>query len=179
MKETRTYNQPIQSSNNRIVGYAAVFNSPATIRDLDGRQFREVIRPNAFDLEGKDIKAFFNHDRNELLGRTSSGTLKVWQDQRGLQFDCQLPEYAKPKIQELVNRHDLTGCSFAFECRQDRWSIQDDMPFRELLAVDVDEVSIVVDPAYSATNCQLRSADKIRALPDWFDFYLRLLKIES
>ena len=157
--EIRTIQERSTLSGNNLVGYAAVFNSPTTLFDENGRQFVEVIRPNAFDLQGKDIKAFYNHDRGELLGRTGSGTLKVWQDARGLYFDCQLPEYAKPKIQELVKRNDLQGCSFAFMVKDngERWTTKDGLPYRELLSLDIDEVSICVDPAYKATSCQLRS----------------------
>ncbi len=70
-----------------------------------------------------------------------------------------MPEYAKGKIVELCSRGDLKGCSFAFDpsLTQDRWSVVDNKPFRELMQIAIDEVSIVVDPAYQSTSVSVRS----------------------
>ena len=76
-----------------IRGMAAVYNKPS--RDLGG--FREVILPGAFDhiLERKykkmDVVALWNHDANQLLGRTSSGTLRLSSDERGLKYELDPP----------------------------------------------------------------------------------------
>ena len=49
-----------------VMGHAAIFNTLS--EDLGG--FRERIEPGAFDgvLEN-DVRAYFNHDPNYLLGR--------------------------------------------------------------------------------------------------------------
>lgn len=59
----------------RIVGYAAKFNSVS--RDLGG--FVEKIKPGAFNasIASGDIRALWNHENRYVLGRTSSGTLKM------------------------------------------------------------------------------------------------------
>ena len=73
----------------RIEGYAATFNNPT---QLPG--FREVIKPGAFTRaidEQHDCVCLFNHDQNNVLGRTTSGTLRLDQDSLGLHYVCDLP----------------------------------------------------------------------------------------
>ena len=63
--ETRTIGKPElraagENTPQKIGGYAAVFNSPTSIRDV----FMEVIAPGAFTttIAKNDIRALFNHD---------------------------------------------------------------------------------------------------------------------
>ena len=62
-----------------VVGYAAVFNSPARVFER-GKAFTETIAPGAFRnalASGGDIISTFNHDNNRFLGRTSNKTLRT------------------------------------------------------------------------------------------------------
>jgi len=75
-----------QDENGRTVirGYAAVYDSDS--QDLGG--FVERIAPGAFKevLEtNPDVFGRYNHDR--LLGRTSSGTVRLFHDERGLRYE--------------------------------------------------------------------------------------------
>lgn len=177
MRETRTSTIPLEATGNKIGGYAIVWDSPATIRDSAGRAFTEVVRRESISLAAeKDILCCLNHDVNQLLGRTSSKTLTLRQDQQGLYYECVLPEYLKPKIQEQIQRGDLTGCSFTFEIKRDKWSRRDNTPYRELLDIEVFEVGPVVSPAYKTTSVSLRSVPEIEAGPSYFDMRLRLIE---
>src|SRR5208337_2162203 len=68
-----------------------------------------------------DVICNLQHDDSKILGRTTSGTLKLSQDSIGLQFRCKLD----PKNTEhsnayaAVTRGDLTGTSFAFTVAAD------------------------------------------------------------
>jgi len=146
----------------RLRGYAAVFNSPS--RDLGG--FREIIRPGAFARalsEGQDVVAHWQHGRGQdlPLGRTSSGTLRLFEDDRGLGFEIDMPETQHARdLGVAVKRGDVSGVSFAFVAdHDDAFRVTRDADgevLRELLDVDLRDVSPVVTPAYSAPSLELR-----------------------
>jgi uncharacterized protein len=144
-----------------INGTAVVFNSLS--EDLGG--FKERIAPGAFTQSLKDnpdVIIAYQHDLSQPLGRVSSGTAKVWQDSRGLQFSCTLPEttYASNLI-ALMERGDVSQMSFGFAVPPggDEWTLQPDgTPLRTVNTANLFECSVVTTPAYSATSVNLRSA---------------------
>lgn len=167
--ETRSITSSFNQDGNKLVGYCAVWNSPTVITE-NGRTFSEVVRPGAFRkaVESKsDIIATFNHDPNRLLGRVSSGTLSLMEDNHGLRFEVQLPEHAAD-IKELVQRGDLRGGSFTFSVRKngEHW----DGSTRELVDLYLHEVApVVVMPAYGTTSVGLRSKDHYRRKLKFYD----------
>jgi HK97 family phage prohead protease len=104
----------------RVCGYAATYNR--TSSDLGG--FVERIAPGAFDRilrTNPDVVCVLNHNENFVLGRTTSGTLNLTGDNRGLYFQCDLPNTTAGKdTYESVKRGDLNGCSFAFTVDNER-----------------------------------------------------------
>src|SRR5437879_2428092 len=123
-----------------IGGYAAMFNSLSG--NLGG--FVEVIRPGAFKrtlAEGADIRCLFNHNEDLVLGRSTSGTLRLWEDEVGLQFECDLPNTTVANdLYESIQRKDIDQCSFGFCCDADgdNWIPTPDAPgvLRELVDVE-------------------------------------------
>lgn len=144
-----------------VAGYAAVFNERADI----GGYFHEVIAPGAFSdsLATADVRAYFGHDSGRVLGRTSSGTLRLSEDDRGLAVEIDLPDTSDGRdARELIARGDITGMSFGFVVARQEWDETGDIPVRTIHSVDLIEVSIVSDPAYDGTSIALRSLDAIR-----------------
>lgn len=131
-----------------LVGYAAVFSSES--HDLGG--FRETIAPGAFARslrEGADVRALRDHDPSKVLGRSASGTLRVHEDANGLRSEIDLPDTELGReTAELVRRGDLDGMSFGFTTEEERWEERQDGPLRELVDVEVFDVSVVSFPAY-------------------------------
>ena len=141
----------------RIVGYAAVFDSLSD--DLGG--FQERISVGAFTraLRDKpDVRALINHDPNLILGRTKSGTLTLAANQKGLLYTVDPPDtqYARD-LQASMKRGDVDQSSFAFRTVKDEWNVENGIPTRTLLDVDVFDVSVVTYPAYPDTESSLRS----------------------
>src|SRR5437660_791367 len=96
-------------------GTAAAFNQPTRLGD-----FHEIIAPGAFTRalqRGDDVRALINHDPNLVLGRTKSGTLRLAESARGLDFQVTLPDtQAARDLWELcAKRGDIDSCSFAFQ----------------------------------------------------------------
>jgi len=138
-----------------IRGYAVVYNRLSV--PLGG--FRERILPGAFDevlkrSEGRaDLVSYFNHDANIMLGRESSGTLRVWSDERGVGFEVNPPK-SRQDVLELVSRGDCRGASFTFQLRgqnAENWVEENGMPIREVRSASIYELGPVVQPAYPET----------------------------
>lgn len=143
-----------------LTGYAAKFDSYS--EDLGG--FIEVIRPGAFTrtlAEGADVRCLFNHDENLILGRTKSKTLRLTEDATGLYFECDVPDSNTGRsVYEAVQRGDVDQCSFGFCCVDEHFAPNPSgqpAVVRELLDVDIFDVSVVTYPAYGSTSVSARS----------------------
>jgi HK97 family phage prohead protease len=144
----------------KFKGYAARTNSMSG--DLGG--FREVLARGAFDAvlaRGADVVLNLNHDNGQLLARTSSGTLRLSSDDRGLRFEADAPDTQLARdTATLMRRGDLTGASFAFTVapKNESWSADETGPVRTIREVnDLFDVSIVTSPAYPEASVGLRS----------------------
>jgi hypothetical protein len=141
----------------KIQGYAAVFNAEAEI--MPG--FREIVRPGAFTrtLRQADIRALLNHDPNFVLGRNKAGTLKLWEDDKGLGYRIDPPatSFANDLL-ESIGRGDVSQSSFGFRVVKDRWTegLEKKTLMRELLEVKLYDVSPVTFAAYAQTEVHVR-----------------------
>ncbi|MEM4234905.1 MAG: HK97 family phage prohead protease [Candidatus Methanomethylicaceae archaeon] len=163
---TLTYNLRAEVKDDEpttLTGYAAVFNQWS--EDLGG--FRELIRPGAFEkaIQNADVRALINHDANYVLGRTTSGTLRLEEDEIGLRVEIKLPstQYANDLVL-MMKRGDINQMSFGFSVAEggDKWYEQDGIYRREIISVSrLYDVSVVTFPAYPQTIAQAR--DVLRA----------------
>lgn len=150
-----------------LTGYAAVFNTWS--EDLG--YFREMIRPGAFakSLErGDDVRALVDHDSGRIVGRRSANTLRLSEDARGLKVEMDLPDTTEGRdLLESVKRGDLTGMSFGFCVENDTWSqqtVNGNVEYkRELIDIDLFEVSVVAWPAYADTSVEARAGGEVRS----------------
>lgn len=143
-----------------IVGYAAVYNRLSL--DLGG--FKEEILPGAFDKilnrqRGKqDVVALFNHDSNIVLGRTSSGTLELSSDSKGLRYVV-TPPVSRADVLELISRKDVSGSSFAFTVAKDGEAFRtadNGQAIRQIREVSgLYDVGPVLTPAYPQTSASV------------------------
>lgn len=160
--EKRSFQVELRASEdgNKIVGRAAVFNKWS--EDLGG--FREQILPGAFAnaLKKSDVKALWNHDSNIVLGRSKAGTLKLEEDDKGLNIEIDPPSWAGGYI-ETIKRGDVTEMSFAFIVAKggDEWN--DEHNKRTITEYEeIMDVSPVTYPAYPQTSVKVRALiDKV------------------
>lgn len=151
----------------RLRGYAAVFNS----RSLDLGGFVEIIRPGAFARSlqaGTDVRAFVEHQPAKIIGRRLAHppTLVLGEDAQGLHVEITPPDTQDGRdVLENVRVGNLDAMSFAFRVPDQgaKWDTKTDPPLRELLDVDLIEVSVVAMPAYPATEVAMRSLAAARA----------------
>ncbi|HBT2489138.1 TPA: HK97 family phage prohead protease [Klebsiella aerogenes] len=164
-REIRCYSGEVRAEQHddqptHIIGYGSVFNSRS--EPLWG--FREIIKPGAFDdVLGDDVRGLFNHDPNFILGRSSSGTLSLSVDDKGLRYDIVAP--ATQTIRDLVlapmQRGDINQSSFAFRVARDgeHWYEDDEgIVIREISRFSrLFDVSPVTYPAYQEADSGVRS----------------------
>lgn len=141
----------------KIRGYAAVFGKLSD--NLGG--FREKIAQGAFKktLQEADVRALFNHDPNKVLGRTSSGSLSLREDDKGLWMEIDPPDTADARdVMALIQRGDVDQASFAFRVVKDSWQNEESQtPIRTLDEVQLFDVSAVTYPAYPQTTVDVRA----------------------
>ena len=142
----------------RMAGYAAVFNEPSL-----PLPFIEKIAPGAFRKtlsEMPDVRLLINHE-GLPLARTKNGSMKLYEDERGLYFEAELANTQEARdLHTLVSRGDVDQMSFAFRVIRQKWN--QDRTERMLTEVSLadGDVSIVTYPAYPATSVEAREALK-------------------
>ena len=127
------------------------------------QDFMERIEPGAFKetlADEADVTLLINH-RGLPLARTSSGTLKLWESERGLEVEADLVT-DDPDVARLVykmQRGDMDKMSIGFWVLSDEWS--DDYGDRTITKISLNrgDVSVVTHPANAATSAKVRTLD--------------------
>jgi len=149
-----------------IAGYAAVFNQWSEV--MWG--FREKISPGFFaPVLGDDVRALWQHDPNYVLGRTTTGTLRLAEDSVGLRVEIEPPDtqWARDAL-VTMRRGDVSQMSFGFQAAEDHWDSNMEPAERTLVkAARLFDVSPVTFPAYPQTTVSVRQhAADLRAQAD-------------
>jgi HK97 family phage prohead protease len=175
--EFETRNGGSSASDGRLLeGYAAVFNTPARIRDLQG-DFDETIAPGAFKRSiGQHTPVLqFDHGKDPAVGGAPIGTIEALsEDSQGLHVRARLFTHpAVERVREAIAGKAIRGMSFRFGVpdKGDVWSRSaEGVDTREIRDADIHELGPVVFPAYDATSVSVRSllsglsADETREL---------------
>lgn len=148
-----------------IAGYAAKFESWS--EPIMG-WFKEKIARSAFEeCDLSDVIMCFNHNVDDILARTISGTLQLSVDDIGLRFSFEAPNTTRGNdMLELVHRSDINKCSFRFVVESDEWIYADDkngLQYDErtiLKFAMLKDVALVVFPAYQDTEASVRHLEQ-------------------
>ena len=153
----------IRSDSVFISGYANITEKESHFLNENGRRFKEVILPKAFEKglsRAKDVLLLLNHDEDKQLASVSSGGLKLFENEIGLKVEAEIREAAiVQKVKE--DRSFLSSWSFGFVERASKWLKKDGYDQRRISDLDILEVSLLsrgTDPAYpSAKVIEVRS----------------------
>lgn len=141
-------------------GYAARFGSV-----YDMGWFTEEVGRDAFkNADMSDVRILFNHDPNQILGRTKNGTARVGVDNEGLWYEVDLPASAE-NVREAVERGDIDQSSWGFYLKKDSWTKREgsDKQHRVLEQVEVVfDASPVTFPANQDTTVAKRSLEMLQ-----------------
>lgn len=154
-----------------LSGYGAVFyreTEPGSEYWL-WDDFVERLMPGCFDraLKEDDVRSFFNHDPNTILGRrafSSSDSLQLSIDETGLRYEVPYdsgdPDHVA--VFSKVRSGKVTGSSFMFVPTAETYRSETDAVSKkridivEVTEVRLYEVGPVVFPAYDATTSEVR-----------------------
>lgn len=162
--EVRTVDAELRSLDDskdglRFAGYAWRYMEPSL-----PLPFTERIAPGAFTRTLKsrnDIRAYYNHNDELLLGSTRAKTLRIEDRPDGGHVEIDLPDTELGRATAYhIRRGDITGMSFGFSTVRDEWS--SDGNERTLKEVRLHEVSVVSGtPAYPTTSTSVRNVKVI------------------
>lgn len=135
--------------------------------------FIERILPEAVNRtirDGSDVRALVDHDTAKIMGRVKAGTLSLRKESDGLKAKIDPPDtsYARD-IVASVSRGDVSGMSFGFRVIEDRWHTEAGLDIREIVDMEIYEISIVSFPAYTDTDVSVatRSLERFKAESGW------------
>jgi uncharacterized protein len=151
-----------------IDGHAAVFNQEYVLFEDGNCKVREIVKRGAFARalrEKQDVVCLFNHSADQVLGRSSAGTLVMKEHDAGLYFDCTPPDTQLGRdLPVLIKRRDVKGCSFAFQVSKETITEQK-IGSKMVRTRQIEEVSPLYDvgpvtyPAYTGTDVDARAME--------------------
>jgi len=143
-----------------LIGYAMTWGQPGSPDNLsdDRGGYRVRLLPHSGRLDNHaDCMALCNHNYEQVLGRTSNGTLKVFPDETGMKVEIDPADttYARDLV-TLIRRGDVTGMSFGMLTEGAKYQeVQENgQTIRNYSAFTFDEVSVTPIPAFTATTIE-------------------------
>lgn len=162
-----------------IEGYALKFGVRSRLLCDWWDPYFEVLEPGSVTretLDKCDIKLTMFHNRQLILARSNKGvgTLHYEIDKIGVKFWAEMPKTVDgDKALELVQRGDITGCSFiystdeedsekavSYERLQEKTEDGDEILLRHVKRIDaVYDFTLTTDPAYEQTTVTRREVE--------------------
>jgi len=158
------------SGDPEIFGYALKFGV-----SYDMGWFTEEIHRDALSkADMADVRILFNHDVNQILGRTKSGTASVGVDEVGMWYRASLPKSPiGDNVRAAIERGDVDQSSWGFTLRYeddstgDVWERKNGRDHRTITDVrKVWDASPVTFPANPDTSVAKRSLEFRAQIPE-------------
>jgi HK97 family phage prohead protease len=155
--EFRSSGSGLKSYEVEISGQASRYERFYDVSDKFGSFRERVMRGAAKDVlaRGADIRLLIDH-QGMALARTTTETLKVTEDDLGLNFTAVIDRRQRlaNDLAIAVERGDMRECSIGFVVGSDEWS--HDWSTRSILSfAELLDVSVVGFPANSATSVSI------------------------
>ena len=142
-----------------VEGYAARFNSPTVLFEMDGIEYKEQIASDAFS-EAKMDDVIFNYNHSgRVMARTRNKTLQLAVDDNGLFIRARLDgtKEGRSLYNDIQNGY-IDRMSFRFTIGQEAYDYQN-RTWTVLRVKRLYDVSAVDIPAYDDTSIAARKAD--------------------
>lgn len=172
----------ISRNDTKLMGYVVKWNSRS---QLIWGEFYEQFSPKAFSQSlstNPDIRALFEHDHKALLGRTTSNTLILNEDDIGLRFELTPPDTQLGRdLLVSVDRGDIRGMSFGFMATTESWDFNQEPCIRTVNTAELFEITVTSMPAYQESDIQIAKRSMLEAKaklkPDLSKAWLDLMEL--
>ncbi len=128
-------------------------------------QFKEKISRGAFKRaieKAKEIHFLAEHDGEKILSSTRNNSLELSEDANGLYMSATITPTSWGKdYYELIKSGILKNMSFGFRSIKDSWKKVEGYFERTVYELELFEVSVVKDPAYSQSSISARGIDVV------------------
>ncbi|WHS73263.1 HK97 family phage prohead protease [Bacillus cereus] len=131
------------------------------------KRFVEKIAKGAFSRAiqsaQKDIDFLAEHKGDLILASTRNGSLQLKEDNKGLHMEATIAPTSWGKdYYELINSGILRNMSFGFRAIKDSWRLlETNLYERTIEELELFEVSVVKNPAYSQSTIAARGIDLV------------------
>ncbi|MCU4837369.1 phage major capsid protein [Bacillus thuringiensis] len=147
-----------------VIGYV---NKTEQFSEMLGRneKFKEKISRGAFKRaieKAKEIHFLAEHDGEKILASTRNSSLELSEDANGLYMSATITSTSWGKdYYELIKSGILKNMSFGFRSIKDSWKKVEGYFERTVYELELFEVSVVKDPAYSQSSISARGIDVV------------------
>ncbi|MGX5587128.1 phage major capsid protein [Bacillus thuringiensis] len=134
------------------------------------KRFVEKIAKGAFSRAiqstSKDIDFLAEHKGDLILASTRNGSLRLTEDNQGLYMEATIASTSWGKdYYELINSGILRNMSFGFRTIKDSWRLlETNLYERTIEELELFEVSVVKNPAYSQSTIAARGIDLVKEI---------------
>ena len=183
--ELRVNPTNIEANEDGSMTVSGYVNRTEQYSNLLGRtqRFKEKISKGAWEKainDSKEIHFLAEHDNNKILASTRNGSLQLTEDEHGLYMTATISPTSWGKdYYTLIKDGILNNMSFGFRAVKDAWRNMGDHFERIVNELELFEVSVVRDPAYSSSSISARGIDLVEDEVPSDVINLRTIEIRS
>ncbi len=156
-RQYRTFEIRAEPDGLTVEGYAAVFDKPEVMYEIEGNEYKEVVDRKSFNsAQMSDVVMNFNHG-GKPVARTKNGTLNLTVDDFGLKVRADLSSSRESReLFEEIKAGLIDKMSFAFTVNEE--SYDKATRTRRITGIKrLYDVAAVDIPAYDSTSIMARS----------------------
>ena len=166
--ELRVQNAKLHANTDGTMTVSGYVNKTGQLSNVLGvtKRFVEKIAKGAFSRAiqsaTRDIDFLAEHKSKLLLASTRNNSLKLTENEQGLFMEAAITPTWGKDYYELIDSGILRNMSFGFRTIKDSWKLlESNLYERTIEELELFEVSVVRDPAYSQSTIAARGIDLV------------------
>ena len=149
-----------------VSGYVNKTNEPSNVLGSEKRFVERISKgvfTRAIENSKRDIDFLAEHDSSKILASTRNDSLTLHEDESGLYMEATIaPTSWGRDAYTLIESGIYRNMSFGFKVVKDKWkSIENGLYERTIEDLELFEVSVVKNPAYSQSTIAARGIDVV------------------